>query len=401
MWMMLKWTAHGLLIISLVACGQFPQSFQNNDNQSNSSRAYTMTVDGKEVVWAYAAEPGPLNGPVMADGLLLENLTPDKRLDDEAAKLVLLRAVNGSINRGSEAVTFLDAHPDDKNVALSYQLNEQQPMSAVALRNNRYKLYLNLYKAPPSYRNAQGVGSTIIPIGTLTMMVGRTRAYVSPDASIQIASISQGAGAGSWGIKMLNNLSANAPAQPAKATEWCDTTTVQAGTLTNQSPFDNKFICRPRPSEFDVCNDASRIEGCIGYAPIESANAFTNVGQLDTTFLRAYNSERRMFLVNPQSPYEVKIAATFIAKTITATEQNNALQCRDQFRAIGLTIGARINEHCVLTPDPSPHPIEGRLACKVTLQFVHDQTFQDKNCYVSGIFNGEEEFTEQFLIYRE
>src|SRR5690606_37861361 len=101
-----------------------------------------------------------------------------------------------------------------------------------------------------------------------------------------------------------------------------------------------------------------------------------------TQGLTVVSGETRVFTMEPGNT-QAKIVFQSVA--IEADEAKNRELCGSSFFAVARTVGGQINDACRLKAAPS-EPVEGRMACAVTVSFENPQTYMDRVCNVTASF---------------
>lgn len=366
----------------------------------DSAPATYVTSDGK--LWAYGdITLAPTGIAGVESGIMLESLTPEKDLNNPADRanmqFQLYRATtdNSTTDAEQQAFVFADAHPDNKTQALSYvyELKFEGADKTVDIK-------AVLVVASPTYKNQLGAQSREVPIGSATFTDSKERAYVKLRTGLKIARVKSGPGRGRWALYEQSDLLSKTSDQ-ASLDGLCREATRLAGTIGQITATTIPGLCQPSPTEFDFCDGDPTAGDCIPLAPVVDKDPFDKVGSIDVSAIssiKAINADKRQYQFRDQTALDAKVDITFVAKTIKATNDNNAELCKLRFEAKAWTIGNRINPACQLTPAPSPYPQNGFLACRVFMQFESPQSYQEKNCYVRGLFGGETDSLETVQI---
>ena len=367
--------------ISLISsCGQ---------TESSQPNAYIVEIDGKAVIWADGdLELGPLEAPPVESGVLLERTASDQGLDNSAYQLI--RAFDARLPGGSanNKIIYADLHPENADKVLSYRYRLD-----VRRQGNTADVYLLLTKES-TYKNAQGATVKLVSLGTANFQNSDDRAYVRLDNKFKVAGVRNGIKRGSWAV--YHNGEAYRATGPENFDGLCRDATQLAGQMAGQSNAAQRGICKPKPAERDLCNGDPSTGDCIPPAPSGTA-PFTDSGEVWDLNLEMI--KERQYRFHLQAAVDAAAEVLFVSRSREASVENNATQCKDYFEARGWTIGARVNRACDLTPAPSPTPKNGKLACRISVKITDASNYQERVCYVKGLFTGEYQHVEtvQFI----
>jgi hypothetical protein len=359
-----------------------------------------MTSDGK--LWAYGdITLGATGIAGVESGVMLESLTPEKDLNNPSdrgtMKFQLYRATTDATNSAAEQQSFVfaDYHPENNKLALSYVYDLKFEGSGKTVDIKAVLVY-----AGPTYKNNLGANSREVPIGSATFSDQNHRAYVKLRSGVKIARVRSGPGRGRWAFYEKDELVSKSN-DAASMEGLCREATRLAGTIGQRTATNIPGLCQPSPTEFDFCDGDPTAGDCIPLAPVTEKDPFDKVGQIDVSAMspiKALDADKRQFQMRDQAAQDAIIDITFVAKTISANDDNNAELCKTRFEAKAWTMGNRINPACKLTPAPSPHAQNGKLACRVFMQFESPRSYLEKNCYVRGLFANEVEQIETVQI---
>lgn len=321
------------------------------------------------VTWGYGAiEVVPVTAPGQ---LMVERLTPELPLSDTNAKYLLFRAADTADQSDKTTPLFADYAAEDssnrKLIAFVYDLR-------FALRKGASDTLDVWAYLKRSGRTAQGKRE--IWLGTAKFAANSNLAMLTAAPGLQISQNAHGVRNGYW-VMHFAKLPTTSNSQLAAL---CGERTDLAGRLPNQ--LSTPSNCRPIPAFDDDCEGSPLKAECRPGLPAIAADS-TSV-DLAPEGLEALG-DRTYKIATPGQPGSLR----FVAPTQASTPDNNSRLCKEQFYAVGRTTGDRVNPACALSIGASPTPVNGKLACRVLVQFEQPMIYAEKICNVVAVFRGD------------
>ncbi len=318
------------------------------------------------VLWSYGeVELGALEAP---GAVMLETLTPGLGIDDSRARFNLFPAVYGQGNSyRKNALAYVDLTSDGKGLhAYAYDLLFESRAGA----RSTIDIYARLKKEDGgfSYEKRRKVY-----LGSATFDRHRSVKEVRLAPDLKLSRISKGPFKSRWALHYPSVAIRNYH-------ESCRGIFSLPGHQSNQIVQQTGGVCRPLPSQEDICAGTPLAAGCRPEAPARPATATTGH---DAHAPEATRLDENVFrLVGDNDSTHV----VFIARSVKSTATDNAAQCANAFYALGRTATNKVNESCKLKLAASSEPTDGMLTCRVHLQFIDAQTYSSKVCNITGTF---------------
>ena len=314
--------------------------------------------------------------------LMLDRGTADQTLNIAQADFRIFGLVKTDQGGTAErTIQYVDYHPQG-SLALAYAYDLEYRRRAGI--HNAVDVYVVLKKAGYTYRQRR------LYIGT-ARFGDEARVEMSLHQSLKVSQIADGPGAGTWAIhyadvknfvvrpwgSMCNGRVSQIPGQAP-------------GQSPGQNPGQTGVNCRPLPKEVDLCAGDPTRSDCRPQHDFGDDAAVVGVGEDEETILREGTS--RIFTMD----LGVRRAKfVFISKEATVVDaKDNTTKCNANMFATTKTEGGKLNAACQIKLAPTD-PIDDKLTCGLTVEFVKAETYLEKICNVGVHFRVGEEYEHQ------